>query len=212
MHILDNSIEFPSVTHANPDGLLALGGDLSVARLLKAYYSGIFPWYDESQPILWFSPDPRMVLFPDRLKVSKSMRQLLRKEYFDVTFSTDFRNVIKNCASIHRSNQTGTWITSTMQKAYIELYKKGYVISTEVWFNEELVGGLYGIWLADKKIFCGESMFSKMSNASKYGFIKLVELLQQKGVKLIDCQVYTAHLASLGAQEISRNRFMEYLK
>ncbi|KAA1243757.1 leucyl/phenylalanyl-tRNA--protein transferase [Aquimarina sp. RZ0] len=212
MYILNNSIKFPPVSFANEDGLLALGGDLSTSRLLAAYHSGIFPWYDENQPVLWFSPDPRMVLFPDELKISKSMRQLIKKDIFDITFNTNFKNVIKSCATISRSDQQGTWITPDMQKAYIELHKMGYAISVEVWQDSQLVGGLYGIWLEDKKIFCGESMFSKVSNASKFGFIKLVSFLKEKEVRLIDCQVYTDHLASLGAKEITRDTFMNYLK
>ncbi|MFD2563243.1 leucyl/phenylalanyl-tRNA--protein transferase [Aquimarina rubra] len=211
MYILNNSINFPPVTAADEDGLLAIGGDLSTSRLMNAYNSGIFPWYDKDQPILWFSPDPRMVLFPDDLKISKSMRQLLRKNCFEVTFNKNFEQVINHCATISRPDQFGTWITSDMQQAYIKLHKMGYAISTEVWQNGELIGGLYGIWLADKNVFCGESMFAKVSNASKYGFIKLIELLKQKEVKLIDCQMYTDHLASLGAKEISRDAFMEFL-
>ena len=212
MYILSKSIDFPPVENANEDGLLAIGGDLSMPRLLLAYYSGIFPWYDESQPILWFSPDPRMVLFPKNLKISKSMRQLIRKNCFEVTFNKNFKSVIDNCASISRPEQEGTWITTDMKQAYMKLHKTGYAISTEVWKNSELVGGLYGIWLEDKKVFCGESMFAKVSNASKYGFIKLVEFLKQQDVRLIDCQVYTDHLASLGANEISRDVFMDFLE
>ncbi|SEK91035.1 leucyl/phenylalanyl-tRNA--protein transferase [Aquimarina amphilecti] len=212
LYILNDSINFPPVSAANKDGLLAIGGDLSIPRLLLAYYSGIFPWYDDDQPILWFSPDPRMVLFPEDLRVSKSMRKLLRKNSFEVTFNKDFEQVINNCATISRSDQLGTWITSDMKRAYTVLHNKGYAVSVEVWEGSELVGGLYGIWLSDKKIFCGESMFSKVSNASKYGFIKLIEFLKIKGVRLIDCQVYTDHLASLGAKEISRDAFMKYLK
>ncbi|WP_298548547.1 leucyl/phenylalanyl-tRNA--protein transferase [uncultured Aquimarina sp.] len=212
MYILNDSIDFPNVSAANEDGLLALGGDLSIPRLLNAYHNGIFPWYDEDQPILWFSPDPRMVLFPEDLKISKSMRQLFRKNYFEITFNKNFKQVIDNCASIIRPDQFGTWITSDMQEAYIELHKMGHAISVEVWKDKTIVGGLYGIWLEDKKVFCGESMFSKVSNASKYGFIKLVERLKEKEVKLIDCQVYTDHLASLGAKEISRRAFIEFLK
>lgn len=212
MYILNKSIHFPPVSEAEEDGLLALGGDLSVPRLLNAYNLGIFPWYDEDKPILWFSPDPRMVLFPEDLKVSKSMRALIRKNHFEVTFNKNFVDVIENCAVIDRPEQYGTWITSDMQKAYIKLHEMGYAISTEVWKDSELVGGLYGIWLEDKKVFCGESMFTKVSNASKFGFIKLITLLKHKGVRLIDCQIYTKHLASLGAKEISRDAFMEFLK
>ncbi len=212
MYILTDIIRFPPVTYADNDGLLAIGGDLSVNRLLKAYNSGIFPWYSEEQPILWFSPDPRMVLFPSELKISKSMRQLIRKNQFEVTFNTNFESVINNCATINRLGQDGTWITGDMQQAYKKLYEMGYAVSVEVWQDKELVGGLYGIWLKEKRVFCGESMFSKVSNASKYGFITLVEWLEEKNIKLIDCQVYTDHLASLGAREITRAAFMKYLE
>ncbi len=211
MIILTETIKFPPVTYADTDGLLAIGGDLSTKRLLEAYNNGIFPWYNEGQMIMWFSPDPRMVLFPSELKVSKSMRQLIRKNQFEVTFNKDFESVIYNCAVSERPEQDGTWITTEMQKAFIKLHSLGHVISVEVWQDSVLVGGLYGIWLKDKNIFCGESMFAKVSNASKYGFIKLVQLLQKKKVKLIDCQVYTEHLASLGAREIPREEFLKYL-
>ncbi len=211
MHILTDDIEFPPVTDADADGLLALGGDLSVPRLLEAYSKGVFPWYNEGDIILWFSPDPRMVLFPEELKISKSMRQLFRKNQFKVTFNTNFTAVIEHCASVRRKEQEGTWITEAMKTAYLQLHKLGYALSTEVWQGDELVGGLYGIWLADRNLFCGESMFAKTSNASKYGFITLVEFLTQKGVRLIDCQVYTEHLASLGAREIPRNEFLKFL-
>ncbi len=212
MYILTNTIEFPPVTYADSNGLLALGGDLSTDRLLEAYNHGIFPWYSEEQPILWFSPDPRMVLFPPELKVSKSMRQLIRKNRFEVTFNKNFESVIESCAMIKRLGQEDTWITSDMKNAYKKLHELGHVISVEVWENSTLVGGLYGVLLEDKKVFCGESMFSKVSNASKYGFIFLVEWLKQKGVRLIDCQVYTDHLASLGAVEVSRDEFIKYLR
>ena len=212
MYILTEAIQFPSVTLADTNGLLAIGGDLSVDRLLEAYHNGIFPWYDEDQPILWYSPDPRMVLFPSELRVSKSMRQLIRKSKFEVTFNKDFESVVQHCATIKRPEQEGTWITNDMQKAYKKLHELGYAISVEVWQESVLVGGLYGILLRDKKVFCGESMFSKTSNASKYGFITLVEWLIPKGIQLIDCQVYTDHLASLGAREITRAAFIKYLR
>ena len=202
---------FPPVEKANEDGLLAIGGDLSVKRLLDAYNHGIFPWYEASQPVMWWSPDPRMVLFPEKLKISKSMKQVLRQDSFRVTFNQDFEAVINECAAIKRGGQNGTWITADMKKAYLELFHLGIVKSVEVWQNGELVGGLYGIYLKDKKVFCGESMFSKVSNASKLGFIKWVEQLKLEGVKLIDCQVYTAHLESLGAEEIPRKNFLEFL-
>ncbi|WP_024768243.1 leucyl/phenylalanyl-tRNA--protein transferase [Aquimarina macrocephali] len=212
MYILTDTIQFPPVTLADTNGLLAIGGDLSVDRLLEAYHNGIFPWYDEDQPILWYSPDPRMVLFPSELRVSKSMRQLIRKNKFEVTFNKAFESVVQHCATITRPEQEGTWITNDMQKAYKKLHELGYAISVEVWQESVLVGGLYGILLREKKVFCGESMFSKASNASKYGFITLVEWLIAKEIQLIDCQVYTDHLASLGAREITRAAFIKYLR
>ena len=212
MHILGAENIFPCVESSDAEGLLAIGGDLSSERLLLAYRSGIFPWYEEDQPILWWSPDPRMVLFPQRLKVSKSMRQLFNKKAFRVTYNQNFEKVIQNCAEIKRDGQRGTWITEEMISAYIQLHQEGFATSVEVWQEEELVGGLYGIYLKEQKIFCGESMFAKVSNASKYGFIYLVQQLEREGVKLIDCQVYTPHLESLGAEEINRNVFLEYLK
>ncbi len=204
--------EFPPVEMANEDGLLAIGGDLSVKRLLDAYNQGIFPWYEASQPVLWYSPDPRMVLFPEDLKISKSMKQVLHKDLLNVTFNENFEAVIKNCAAINRKGQRGTWITPAIQKVFLELHEAGIVVSVEVWKDKRLMGGLYGLYLEDKKIFCGESMFSKISNASKFGFIKLVEKLREEQVKLIDCQIYTEHLESLGAIEITRKEFLEYLK
>ena len=203
--------KFPPVETADDEGLLAIGGELSVKLLIDAYNHGIFPWYDASQPVLWWSPDPRMVLFPEKLKVSKSMKQLFRKNAFEVSFNRDFKAVIENCANIWREGQAGTWITEEIQKAYLELYSLGFAHSVEVWDGNNLVGGLYGIYLNDKKVFCGESMFATVSNASKYGFIKLVEKLRAEGVKLIDCQIYTPHLESLGAEEISRKEFLEFL-
>jgi len=203
--------KFPPVETADEDGLLAIGGELSVERLIDAYNHGIFPWYDASQPVLWWSPDPRMVLFPQKLKVSKSMKKLILNNAFEVTFNRDFKAVIENCANIWRQGQNGTWITEEIQKAYLELHRLGIAHSVEVWDGNNLVGGLYGIYLEDKKVFCGESMFSTVSNASKYGFIKLVEKLRVDGVKLIDCQIYTPHLESLGAEEISRKEFLGFL-
>ena len=190
---------------------MAIGGDLSEELLLEAYHRGIFPWYDSSQPILWWSPHPRMVLFPEKLTVSKSMRQLIRRQTFRVTFNQDFAAVIAACSSVPRKDQDGTWITEEMKKAYIRLHQRGWAHSVEVWQEEQLVGGLYGIYLKDKKIFCGESMFSRVSNASKFGFIKWVEKLKEEGVRLIDCQVHTAHMESLGAEEIPREEFLKYL-
>lgn len=204
--------DFPPVETATAEGLVAYGGDLSPERLLTAYSRGIFPWYDSSQPILWWSPDPRMVLFPENLKVSRSMKQLLQKEAFQVTFDKDFQRVLEKCASAKRHGQLGTWITTEMKEAYLNLHHLGVARSVEVWQGNELVGGLYGVYLKEKKIFCGESMFSDVSNASKYGFIRMVERLQKEGVVLIDCQIYTRHLETLGALEIPRNEFIRYLR
>lgn len=211
MHILSKELLFPLHHQTSPEGLLAIGGDLSVERLQLAYNSGIFPWYSDDEPILWWSPDPRMVLFPEDLKVSKSMKQLLKKNTFTVTFNKAFNEVIEKCALIKRDGQEDTWITGEMITAYKELHKIGVAVSVEVWEEGELVGGLYGIDLKDKKIFCGESMFATVSNASKYGFISLVEYLKGEGYQLIDCQVYTDHLESLGAIEIDREVFLSYL-
>ncbi len=197
---------------ANEDGLLAIGGDLSVKRLLDAYCHGIFPWYEASQPVIWYSPDPRMVLFPHKLKISKSMEKLIEKDTFRVTFNENFEAVINNCAAIQRTGQKSTWITPDLKKAFLELHWLGIAQSVEVWQENQMVGGLYGIYLREQKVFCGESMFAKVSNASKYGFIVWVKKLKAEGIKLIDCQVYTAHLESLGAEEISRKEFLKYLE
>ena len=211
MYLLSKDLVFPPVHLANEDGLLAVGGDLSVERLLLAYNSGIFPWYNQDEPIIWYSPDSRMVLFPKDLKISKSMKQLIRKKEFTVTFNQNFSEVISNCKNIYRAaDQGGTWITNEMFEAYIKLHKLGIAKSVEVWLDDELVGGLYGIDLGD--VFCGESMFSKVSNVSKLAFIFLVQKLEKENYKLIDCQVYNNHLASLGADEIPRSEFLKYLK
>lgn len=207
MHFLTQKIEFPDITEATVDGLLAVGGDLSSERLLHAYANGIFPWFDTNEPILWWSPDPRFVLFPEDLKVSKSMKQILRSDKFKVTVNKDFEAVIKNCAKTKREGQIGTWITDEMVEAYIKLYKLGYAKSIEVWQNDDLVGGLYGLDLGNK-VFCGESMFATVSNASKAGFITFV---QNSDYKLIDCQLHTKHLESLGGKHISRPDFIKYL-
>ncbi|UAB85580.1 leucyl/phenylalanyl-tRNA--protein transferase [Zunongwangia sp. SCSIO 43204] len=212
MQILKPFEPFPDIAYTSEEGLLAVGGSLTQSRLMEAYSKGIFPWYDESQPILWWCPDPRMVLFPQKLKVSKSMKQLLKKEAFKVTYNEAFETVIENCAAIKRKGQLGTWITPEMKQAYTGLHKKGIAQSVEVWQDGKIVGGLYGIYLKNKKVFCGESMFARVSNASKYGFISLVRKLQKNGVELIDCQVHTDHLESLGAEEISRNEFLKFLK
>ncbi|OUR94687.1 leucyl/phenylalanyl-tRNA--protein transferase [Flavobacteriales bacterium 34_180_T64] len=207
MHILTDKIEFPNPITASNDGLLAIGGDLSSERLILAYQNGIFPWFDSDEPILWWSPNPRFVLFPSNLKVSKSMKQILRNSDFEVTINKAFIDVIEQCRNLKRDGQTGTWITEEMKKAYIKLHKLGYAKSIEVWRDHKLVGGLYGIDL-NNGVFCGESMFSKVNNASKVGFISFI---QNTNYKLIDCQVYTNHLESLGAEELSRNEFLKYL-
>ena len=209
LFVLDKELYFPPVHLAEPDGLLAIGGDLSVERLLLAYKNGIFPWY-EGEHILWWCPDPRFVLFPDELKISKSMKQLIKKEEFQFTINKAFEEVINNCKTIDRKGQEGTWITNEVKKAYTLLHKKGIAHSAEVWKNGVLAGGLYGIRLG--KVFFGESMFSKQSNASKYAFIKYTEYLNEEGVEIIDCQVYTEHLESLGARMIPRKEFISLLK
>ncbi len=205
LHLLDESLWFPPVDDALPDGLLAAGGDLSLERLLLAYRNGIFPWFNDGEPPLWWSPDPRFVMFPEELKVSKSMAQVLRRGTFEFRINTDMPAVIANCKEIEREGQDGTWITDEVMDAYIRMHHAGYAHSAEAWQDGKLVGGLYGIWLG--KVFFGESMFSLVSNASKFAFIHWVRYLQQHGVQRIDCQVYTAHLASLGARMIPRSQF-----
>ncbi len=210
MFILGKEIVFPDEEMAGPDGILAIGGDLSPERLMLAYRSGIFPWYSEGEPIVWYSPEKRMVLTPSDLKISKSMRQVLRRGDFRITWNENFEEVIRQCQAIQRKDQDGTWITNEMLTAFLKLHEQGKAKSVEIWENDELVGGLYGIDLGH--IFCGESMFSKVSNASKFAFIHLVQKLEKENYKLIDCQVYNSHLATLGAGEISRKRFMSLLK
>lgn len=210
MYYVTKDLFFPPVSQANRDGILAIGGDLSTERLLLAYKSGIFPWFDPGDPILWWSPNPRMVLFLDELIVSKSMRNILNRNVFTVTFNQNFRDVISNCQNVKRNGQTGTWITNDMIEAYCNLNESGIAKSVEVWQNDELVGGLYGVDLGT--IFCGESMFSLVSNASKVAFITLVEQLKKENYKLLDCQVYNPHLESLGCREIKRIEFLQILK
>ena len=206
---LDQEIRFPPVEMADSDGLLAIGGDLSQARLLHAYQNGIFPWY-ENKYILWWCPDPRFVLFPAELKISSSMKQLLKKQTFEFSVNTDFNAVISQCKAISRRGQDGTWITDEMRNAYNDLHRSGHAHCAEVRLNGELVGGLYGVRLG--KIFFGESMFSRYSNASKYAFVRYVEQLKSEGVELIDCQVYTSHLESMGARMIPRNQFLDLIQ
>ena len=210
MYFLSKALFFPPVSEADEDGILAIGGDLSPERLLLAYKNGIFPWFESDDPILWWSPDPRMVLFFDELVISKSMRNILNRNIFKVTFNQNFREVISNCKNMKRNGQSGTWITNDMTEAYIRLHELGIAKSVEVWENDRLVGGLYGVDLGD--VFCGESMFSKVSNASKVAFIALAKKLQNENYKLLDCQVYNDHLATLGCREIERENFIQILK
>ncbi len=201
--------DFPDVELSNEDGLLAFGGNLEVTTLLNAYKKGIFPWYNEDEPICWYSPDPRFVLLPEKLKISKSMQVVIRKNEFDFSVDKNFEGVIRGCRYAKRNCGDGTWISDEIENAYTKLFRGGYAHSAEAWQENELVGGLYGVQLG--KVFFGESMFAKKTNASKYTFIKLVELLQQRGVQLIDCQVYTLHLESLGAEFIRRKNFVALL-
>ena len=210
MHKLTDDLYFPPAEKAGKNGIVAYGGDLSPQRLMLAYQNGIFPWFNDDEPILWWSPPQRMVLFFSELQISKSMRKVLKSGIFTVTFNQNFTDVISNCAAIPRNGETGTWITNDMQQAYIELHKLRVAKSVEVWREGELVGGLYGIDLGN--IFCGESMFSKESNASKVAFIALAEHLQANNYKLLDCQIYNDHLASLGAREIPRGEFLNIIK
>ncbi|MFZ2196947.1 MAG: leucyl/phenylalanyl-tRNA--protein transferase [Thermodesulfovibrionales bacterium] len=207
---LTKDLLFPPPAFADEDGLLALGGDLSRDRILLAYSMGIFPWYSDGSPILWWSPDPRLVLIPEELKVSRSLGQVIKKGIFSVTMDAAFDRVIRNCSEINRKGQHGTWITEEMISAYIDLHCAGYAHSIESWDCGELVGGLYGIAL--DKAFFGESMFSIKSNASKVAFVTLVEKLKKMNFSFIDCQVATEHLKSLGAREISRKKFLQMLK
>ena len=208
LFILNSELLFPPVHLSEPDGLLAVGGDLSPERILLAYRHGIFPWY-EGKHILWWCPDPRFVLFSEELHESKSMKQLHKREAFSFRLDTAFGEVINNCKTIARRGQESTWITEEVRSAYTRMHELGYAHSAEAWLDGRLVGGLYGMRLG--KVFFGESMFSKVSNASKYAFIRLVRQLQAEGVALIDCQVYTPHLESLGAKMIPRDAFTALL-
>lgn len=202
---LDRELVFPPVHFADADGLLAIGGDLSVPRLLLAYRQGIFPWY-EGEPILWWCPDPRFVLFPNELRISKSVKSLLKRDHFRFTINEAFGQVIRHCKTIKRNGQESTWITDEVEMSFTTLHQLGYAHSAEVWNGDQLVGGLYGIRMGS--VFFGESMFSHESQASRYAFIRYVEHLKSEGVQLIDCQVYTEYLESLGARMISREEFL----
>ncbi|MES2485838.1 MAG: leucyl/phenylalanyl-tRNA--protein transferase [Bacteroidota bacterium] len=210
MYFLSKELYFPPVQDASPEGIVAIGGDLSPQRLMLAYSSGIFPWFEDDEPILWWSPPERMVLLFPELKISKSMRNILNRNMFTITFNTAFKEVITNCRDIKRDGQPGTWITHEMTDAYCKLHALGHAKSVEVWQDGVLVGGLYGIDLG--RIFCGESMFSHMPNASKVAFIALAKKLQLENYRLLDCQVHNNHLESLGAREIYRDDFLEILK
>lgn len=210
LSFLDDTLWFPPLEKALPDGLLAIGGDLGTERLLLAYQNGIFPWYNEDEPPMWWSPDPRFVLFPGELRISKSMMQVIKRHEFEFTVNTTFEDVIRNCSKAKRNGVHGTWISNEIIEAYTELHRLGYAFSAEAWQDGALVGGLYGVLLGG--VFFGESMFSLVSNASKFAFIKWVEALQRQGVVLIDCQVHTAHLESLGARMISRADFVQILR
>ena len=209
MFILTDDLYFPPLDMADEDGLLAIGGDLDTDRLLLAYKSGIFPWYNEDEPICWWSPDPRFVLFPALIKISNSMKTVLQNGSFRFTINKAFTKVIQQCKTVSRKGQAGTWISPAMQQAYIQLHELGYAHSAEAWQDGNLVGGLYGIRLGG--IFFGESMFSSKSNASKFAVIKYVQFLHKENVKLIDCQLHTNHLQSMGARMIERKLFSEML-
>jgi len=209
---LESSSAFPAVETSldEPEGLLAAGGDLSIERLVRAYREGIFPWYSEGEPILWWAPDPRFVLRPEQIKISRSLGKNVRNNNFEIRMDTAFEQVISICASQPRKDQPGTWITDEMRRAYIDMHHAGHAHCVECWNGDELVGGLYGIHTG--QVFCGESMFSKQSNASKIALVHLCQFLQLNGFKLIDSQVYTEHLERLGAQMISRSEYIDILK
>ena len=205
-----SQIDFPSPHLAHPDGLLAIGGDLSVPRLLQAYRMGIFPWYSESEPILWWSPDPRMVLLPQELHIARTLKKTIKQNIFVITADKAFEEVIEHCAAIRQQRNEGTWIVTDMIQAYTKLHQQGFAHSVEAWHNGKLAGGLYGVSLG--KCFFGESMFTKMTSASKVAFVTLVNYLEANAFELIDCQVTTDHLKRFGAREISRRRFLKLLE
>ena len=209
VYLLSNELIFPSPKLAAQEGLLAVGGDLSQKRLLLAYRMGIFPWYSENEPIMWWSPDPRLILYPDQLKISKSLKKVINKGDFELTMDQDFKAVIRACAESRTETNEGTWIVDEMITAYCELHESGLAHSVEAWMNGQLAGGLYGVSIG--RCFFGESMFTRISNASKVAFVGLVKHLQGLHFDLIDCQVTTAHLLSFGAHEIPRSRFLDEL-
>lgn len=209
VYILTSSYQFPSPELAEKDGLLAIGGDLNIKRLLNAYSMGIFPWYSKETPILWWSPNPRLVLFPHELHVTDRLRRIIKKQTFEITYDLAFNDVIRLCAHVHTKEDGSTWLTDEMIYAYINLHKIGYAHSVECWLQNGLVGGLYGVSMG--AVFFGESMFHKVSNSSKVAFVSLVERLKNRGFKLIDCQVTSNHLKSFGAREIRRSEFLNLL-
>lgn len=206
---LTEDLVFPSPYLASKEGLLAIGGDLSLERLLLAYRNGIFPWYSEGEPILWWSPDPRLVLYPDELRVSRSLQKVIKQNVFEVSLDRAFGSVISECAQVRLENREGTWIVAEMLRAYCRLHEAGFAHSVEAWQNKTLVGGLYGLSIG--RCFFGESMFCRVSNASKVALVKLVEYLKTFEFAFIDCQITTAHLVRLGAREISRSRYLNEL-
>ena len=206
---LGEDFVFPPALSADSHGVVAYGGDLNPQRIIQAYKNGIFPWFESDDDLLWWSPDPRMVLYPEKIKVSKSLKSFIKKTTLKVTFNNDFEEVINSCSNIKRLGQKGTWITPGLKKSFINLHEMGLAISVEVWKNSEIVGGLYGLDLGD--VFCGESMFSKFNNASKFALVSLSHELKKNNYRFIDCQVPSEHLKSMGAEEISRDKFLEIL-
>ena len=209
-HILNDKIEFPPLDQADEEGLLAIGGDLSVERLLMAYKNGIFPWYNENDPILWWSPNPRCVLFPDKIKISKSMQQTIRKNRFQFTVNKRFADVLNACQNIVRKDGIGTWIHKDMVSAYTQLHQNGFILSAETWLEDRLVGGLYGVKIAN--VFFGESMFSLVPDASKFALIQLCNYSMREKIQLIDCQMKTNHLLSMGAEMMDRKKFINLIE
>jgi leucyl/phenylalanyl-tRNA--protein transferase len=210
VYLLTNDLIFPPPQHASEEGLLAVGGDLSQERILLAYRMGIFPWYSDNEPILWWSPDPRLVLYPREIHISKTLKRIIKKDVFQITMDTAFERVIKACAHVHENSDGGTWIVNDMVNAYHQLHLSGFAHSVETWHEGELVGGLYGVSLG--RSFFGESMFSLMSNASSAALVALAGYLNDHSFDMIDCQVTTSHLKNFGAREIPRKRFLEQLK
>ena len=200
---------FPSPRSANEHGVVAYGGDLNPNRIIQAYKQGIFPWFESDDNLLWWSPNPRMILYPEKIKISKSLKSVIKKNIFKVTFNKDFEEVIESCSNIKRLGQKGTWITSGLKESFLQLHEKGLAMSVEVWKDSKIVGGLYGLDLGN--VFCGESMFSKSSNASKVALLNLSSELRKNNYKFIDCQIPTEHLKSMGGEEVSRDDFLKLL-